>query len=73
MVVFSLGFIVSNVALQYGSARLSAHTMSLIMLLEVLFAAVSAAALGTAQLNMQVLVGGTLVMSAALMAAISSH
>ena len=43
------------------------------MLLEVLFAAVSAAALGTAQLNMQVLVGGTLVMSAALMAAISSH
>ena len=33
----------------------------------------SAAALGTAQLNMQVLVGGTLVMSAALMAAISSH
>ena len=73
VVVFSLGFIVSNVALQYGSARLSAHTMSLIMLLEVLFAAVSAAALGTAQLNMQVLVGGTLVMSAALMAAISSH
>ncbi|MEZ7828950.1 MAG: DMT family transporter [Brachymonas denitrificans] len=73
VVVFSMGFVISNTALQYGSARLSAHTMSLIMLLEVLFAAVSAAAMGTAQLTMQVFVGGALVMSAALMAAISSH
>lgn len=73
VVLFSLGFIVSNLALQYGSARLSAHTMSLIMLLEVLFAAASAAWLGSAQIDTQVLVGGVLVMSAALMAAISSH
>ena len=68
VVLFSLLFISGNVALQYGSARLSSHTMSLIMLLEVIFASITSAWLGSAQLGLQVLAGGVLVMAAALLA-----
>lgn len=68
VVLFSLLFVSGNIALQYGSARLSSHTLSLIMLLEVLFASISSAWLGSAQLTLQVLAGGVLVMAAALLA-----
>lgn len=71
--LFSLGFIASNLALQYGSARVPAHTMSLIMLLEVVAATVSSALLGAAELGWQVAIGGSLVMAGALMAVLSSR
>ena len=44
----SLGFLASNVALQYGASRLNAHAAALIMLSEVVFASLSAVALGVA-------------------------
>lgn len=73
VLAFSFAFIASNLALQYGAARLTAHAMSLIMLLEVLFASISSIWLGAAAFNPQVAVGGALVMLAALLAALSSH
>ncbi|HEY0884429.1 MAG TPA: DMT family transporter [Ramlibacter sp.] len=61
----SLGFLASNVALQYGAARLNAHTTALIMLSEVVFASLSSVALGAAELTQQVVVGGVLILAAA--------
>ena len=51
----SLGFLASNVALQYGAARLNAHTTALIMLSEVVFASLSSVALGAAELTLRTL------------------
>lgn len=73
VLLFSTAFVASNVALQYGAARLSSHALSLIMLLEVLFAAASSAWAGTGTLTPHVLAGGALVLSAAALAAWSSH
>ena len=53
----SLGFLASNVALQYGASRLSAHTTALIMLSEVVFASLSSVALGASELTQHVVVG----------------
>ena len=69
----SAAFMLSNTALQYGSARLTAHAMSLIMLLEVVFATTSSAWAGAAHLTAQTALGGMLVMSAAVLAAVSAH
>jgi drug/metabolite transporter (DMT)-like permease len=61
----SLGFLASNVALQYGAARLNAHTTALIMLSEVVFASLSSVALGAAELTTRTLAGGFLILLAA--------
>ena len=61
----SLGFLASNVALQYGAARLDAHTTALIMLSEVVFASLSSVALGAAELHLRTGVGGALILAAA--------
>lgn len=66
VLALSLGFLAGNLALQYGAARLHAHTTSLIMLSEVLFASASAVALGAAQLSPRTLAGGALIVVAAL-------
>ena len=73
VVLFSMGLAASNVALQYGAARISAHSLSLLMLLEVVFATASSALLGSAQLTAQVLAGGALVMASALLAVLLRH
>ena len=65
----ALWFIGSNLALQYGAARLPAMTTAAVMVSEVLFAAVSAVLLGAATLTGQVGVGGALIVAAALLAA----
>lgn len=65
----TLAFIVSNASLQYGAARLAAGTTSIVMLTEILFASVSSAALGAAQLSPRILLGGGLIVLAALLAA----
>ena len=64
----SLAFLAGNLALQYGAARLAAHRTALIMLSEVVFASGSAIALGAAELHLRTLVGGSLVLLAALLA-----
>ena len=66
-----LAFVVSNAALQYGAARLAASTTSLVMLTEILFASVSAALLGAAVFSPRILWGGSLIVLAALLAALA--
>jgi drug/metabolite transporter (DMT)-like permease len=63
---------VGNVALQYGAARLQAHTTSVVLLCEVVFASVSAIFLGAAVLTERVAMGGALIFAAALLSALSS-
>jgi drug/metabolite transporter (DMT)-like permease len=65
--VLSLSFLAGNLALQYGAARLSASATSLIMLLEVVFASVSAVLLGAGELSTRTLLGGGLILLASLL------
>ncbi len=69
----SLGFLAANLGLQYGAARLPAATTALIMLTEVVFASVSSVLLGAAALETRTLVGGALILLAALWAAWGEH
>ena len=64
-------FVVSNASLQYGAARLAVSTTSLIMLTEILFASVSAALLGAAAFTPRIFWGGSLIVLAALLAALA--
>jgi drug/metabolite transporter (DMT)-like permease len=66
---FALFFLLSNLALQYGAARLKASTTSLIMLNEILIATASSVLLGASQLSTRIVVGGLLIIAAALWAA----
>jgi drug/metabolite transporter (DMT)-like permease len=61
----------SNAALQYGAARLAASTTALVMLTEILFASLSAAALGAAEFSPRIVLGGSLIVLAALLAAMA--
>jgi drug/metabolite transporter (DMT)-like permease len=63
-------YLAGNLSLQYGAARLPANVTSVVMLTEVLFAAVSALALGGGELTGQLLLGGGLILAAALMSAL---
>ena len=63
----SLAFLLGNMALQYGAARLRANSTSLIMLSEVLFASGSAMLLGAGSLSQRSLYGGSLILLAALL------
>ncbi|MDP3606534.1 MAG: EamA family transporter, partial [Polaromonas sp.] len=65
----SLAFLVGNMALQYGAARLAAGTTAIVMLTEILFASVSAALLGAAEFSPRILLGGSLIVLAAALAA----
>lgn len=66
-----LAFLASNVALQYGAARLAASTTALVMLTEILFASTSSAFMGAADFSLRTLVGGGLIVVAALLAALA--
>ena len=66
-----LAFMVSNACLQYGAARLAGSTTALVMLTEILFASVSAALLGAAEFTPRILWGGSLIVLAALLAALA--
>jgi drug/metabolite transporter (DMT)-like permease len=63
--VLSAGFLAANLALQYGAARLAAHTTALVMLSEVVFASFSSIALGASELTTRTIVGGLLILAAA--------
>jgi drug/metabolite transporter (DMT)-like permease len=69
LVLLALWFMGSNLALQFGAARLRASTTSVVMVSEVLFASVSALWLGAATLTTATVVGGVLIAGAALLAA----
>ena len=71
LLALSVGFLISNAALQYGAARLAASTTALVMLTEILFASASSAVLGAAAFTPRLLMGGSLIMLAALLAALA--
>jgi drug/metabolite transporter (DMT)-like permease len=68
-----LAFVISNAALQYGAARLAASTTSVVMLTEILFASLSAALLGAAAFSPRTFWGGSLIVVAALLAALAHN
>jgi drug/metabolite transporter (DMT)-like permease len=61
-------FFGSNLALQYGASRLPVHTTSVVMLTEIVFATLSSVWWGGATLTPTVLLGGGLILGAALLA-----
>ncbi|HSI60026.1 MAG TPA: DMT family transporter [Ideonella sp.] len=63
-------FLLSNLALQYGAARLPAHATAVIMLTEVVFASASAVALGAGAITPALALGGSLIVLAAALAAL---
>lgn len=63
-------FLASNLALQFGAARLPAHATAVIMLTEVVFASVSALALGGGTWSARLAVGGALILAAAVLASL---
>ena len=65
-------FLVGNLALQFGAARLPANVTSVVMLTEVVFASVSALLLGGGSLSGPLLVGGSLILAAALLSAVEA-
>jgi drug/metabolite transporter (DMT)-like permease len=65
-------FIFSNLSLQFGAARLPANVTSVVMLSEVLFASASAMALGGGHLTAPLVMGGGLIIGAAVLAASGS-
>ncbi len=69
VVVLAAWFLASNLALQYGAARLAAHTTAVVMITEVLFASASAMALGAGVLEARSAWGGALIIAAAVLAA----
>jgi drug/metabolite transporter (DMT)-like permease len=70
--VLTLVFLASNMALQYGAARLPAHVTAVVMLSEVLFASASAWLLGAGEITLRVVLGGALIVAAALLATLFS-
>jgi drug/metabolite transporter (DMT)-like permease len=68
-----LWFLAGNLALQYGASRLPAGVTAVVMVSEVLFASVSAVALGAGSLSWPLVAGGVLIVGASLLAARGGH
>jgi len=64
LALWSVLFLFANLGLQYGAARLPANITAVIMLAEVLVASASAWWAGAAELRMQDLIGGALIITA---------
>ena len=69
LLALTLAFVLGNFTLQYGAARLPAHTTALVMMSEIVFASVSSVWLGASELRATVLVGGGMIVAAAASAA----
>ena len=67
----SLFILAGNLGLQYGAARLSAGATSIIMLSEIVFASASSVLLGAAELSARTLLGGALILLAAVWSALA--
>jgi drug/metabolite transporter (DMT)-like permease len=63
-------FLLGNMALQYGAARLPARITALVMLSEIVFASVSSAALGAADITVRVVFGAVLIVSSGVLAVV---
>ena len=71
LLALSLAFMAGNAALQYGATRLAASATALVMLTEILFASASAALLGAATFTPRIMLGGSLIVLAAVLAALA--
>ena len=71
LLLLSLAFMASNTALQFGAARLAAGTTAIVMLTEILFASLSAAMMGAAHFTPRILLGGSLIVLASVLAALA--
>ena len=67
-VAMGAAFLVGNLALQYGAARLPANVTAVVMISEVLFASGSALWLGAGVITPQLALGGALIVGATLLA-----
>jgi len=65
----TLVFLAGNLSLQYGAARLPANRTAVVMLTEVVFASLSAVALGGGALTLRLVVGGAFIVAGAVLAA----
>ena len=65
-------FLVGNLALQYGAARLSANVTAVVLVSEVVVAAGTAVAFGAGSVTTQLVVGGSLIVLASLLSAFQS-
>ena len=63
LALWSVLFMVSNLSLQYGVSRLPANITAVVMLVEIIIAAVSAWLFGAAELRVQDLIGGALIIA----------
>ena len=68
-VLMGITFLVGNLALQYGAARLPANVTAVVMISEILFASLSAALLGGGTITLPLALGGALIVGATLLAA----
>ncbi|QMV71579.1 DMT family transporter [Comamonas piscis] len=73
VLVVAVLIMLSNWTLQYGASRLAATTAAVVMLSEVVFASASNVMIEGAVLSGRLLLGGALVLSASLIAAIESR
>ena len=65
----TLLFLAGNLSLQYGAARLPANRTAVVMLTEVVFASLSAVALGGGALTARLAIGGAFIVAGAVLAA----
>src|SRR5574343_902508 len=70
VLLLTFAFLAGNIALQYGAARLPAHTTALVMLSEVVFASVSSVILGVSTWDLSTLLGGALILLAAVLSVV---
>jgi drug/metabolite transporter (DMT)-like permease len=66
--LLALAFLAANLALQFGAARVPANVTAVVMVSEVLFAGVSAVALGASEITPALALGAVLIVGAALLA-----
>jgi drug/metabolite transporter (DMT)-like permease len=67
----SLFILAGNVGLQYGATRLRANVTSIVMLSEVVFASGSAVLLGASEVTARILLGGAMILVAAVWSALT--
>jgi drug/metabolite transporter (DMT)-like permease len=64
-------FLIANLSLQYGAARLPTSVTAVVMLSEIVFAAVSAVLIGGETLSARTLAGGALIVAASVLSALA--
>jgi drug/metabolite transporter (DMT)-like permease len=67
----SLFILAGNLGLQYGATRLRANVTSIVMLSEVVFASGSAVLLGASEVTTRILLGGAMILVAAVWSALT--